>query len=162
MPNNKKNFKKPKLLNRVKLIVGDNTIQLEKNINRFYEESMGNFVGAPHMQLCPPANDGSHVVLMAGVEYTVRPVEADEVKKPKLLNRVKFIVGENTIQLEKNINRFYEESMGNFIGAPRMQLCPPANDGSRVVLMAGIEYTVRPVGADEDETEAEAEEEQKK
>lgn len=78
MPNNKKNFKKIKLLNRVKFVVAENTVELEKKVNRFYEESMGNFIGPPRMQLCPPANDGSRVVLMAVIEYTIRPVGVDE------------------------------------------------------------------------------------
>ena len=70
--------------------------------------------------------------------------------KMKIVNRVKFITGDNNIDLEKKINRFFDEACGNFAGAPRTTPYTPSNDGVKTVFMALIEYSIKIPNLDEE------------
>lgn len=78
---------------------------------------------------------------------------ANKEKNSKIVNRIKFFVAENNQELEKKINRFYDESCGNFAGPPHFIPYPPANDGVKTVLMGAVEYSIRVLVVDEPSTE---------
>ena len=73
-----KKEKNYKIVNRIKFFVADSNVELEKKINRFYDEACGNFAGPPHFIPYSPANDGTKTILMGAVEYAIRAVVIDE------------------------------------------------------------------------------------